>query len=184
MKAHPLHLRPSQIWGCQQGHVCWVEAEPPGALCTGRPVQVTMGFVTSVCLGVGRQSANCHLSASSWQKVTPAVALELTEGLLVMGTQILLMGTQILLRSHLPGFPPSVKHEAHVNGLHQEDAASKDLLVTSLTGSSPGPFTSDQDQGTNSGQRGGLRAEDLMLLRFRSQKTRKSPLAAQRQQQP
>lgn len=97
-----------------------------------------MGFVTSICLGVGSQSANCHPSASSWQRVTPGAPLELT-GLLVVGTQI-------LLRSHLPGFPPSVKHEADVNGLHQEDAASKDLLVMSLTGSSPGPFASDQDK--------------------------------------
>lgn len=57
-----------------------------------------------------------------------------------------MVGTHILLRSHLPGFPPSVKHEADVNELHQEDAASKDLLVMSLTGSSPGPFASDQDK--------------------------------------
>ena len=143
-----MHVRSSQIWGCQQGYISWDEAGLPPALHTGRPVQVMMGLVTSVCLQVGSRSVNCHPSASSLQKLTTGASLEPTQGLL-------LMGTQILLRPHLPGFSPSLKREADVNGLHQEDAASEDLLVMPLIGSSPGSFSSHQDKGTKSGQRGG-----------------------------
>lgn len=86
MKAHPMHVRSSQIWGCQQGYTPWDEAGLPQALHTGRPVQVMMGFVTSIYLGVGSRSANCHPSASSLQKVTTGASLELTQDLLLMAT--------------------------------------------------------------------------------------------------
>lgn len=88
------------------------------------------------------------------------------------------MGTQILLWSHLPGFPPSLKHKADVNGLRQEDAASEDLLVMPLLVSPPGSLSSHQEKGTKvvqevaRGQPG-----DLMLPGFGSQQGRKSPLA-------
>lgn len=44
--------------------------------------------------------------------------------------------------SLLPGLPASLTRKKDMNGLHQEDAASKDLLVTPLMGSSPGSFSS------------------------------------------
>ena len=142
-----MHVRSSQMWGRQQGYISKDEAGLPPALHTGRSVQAMMGFVTGICLGVRSPSASCHPSASSLQKVTTGLLLEVMQGLL--------LGTQIFLRSHLPGFPPSLKHEADVNGLHQEDAISEDLLVTPLMGSSPGSSSSScQAKGTKSGQRG------------------------------
>lgn len=143
-----MHVQSSRIWGCRQGYISWDEAGLPPAPHPGRPVQVMLRFVTSIYLGVGSRSANCHPSASSLQKVTTGASLELMQGLLTLGTQI-------LPQTHLPVFPLTLKRKADVNRLHQEDAASKDPLAMPFMGSSPGPFSFHRDKGTNTGQRRG-----------------------------